>query len=144
MVSRTSSFGNSTSSVVGHSGGTRVNLPKLIPKKFNGDLMKRSAFWDSFESSIHHHPDLSDIDKFNYLCTLLESTASEAISGLKLTSTNYRVAITILQKRFGNKHQIITKHMDLLLNIEPITFQHNLKGYSTYMILLTLNPKFVA
>lgn len=58
-------------------------------------------FWDSFESSIHHHPDLLDIDKFNYLCTLLEGTASEAISALKLTFTNYREAITILQKRFG-------------------------------------------
>ena len=126
MVSSISSFGTPTSSVVGHSRGTRVKLPKLVPKRFNGDLTKWSTFWDLFESSIHHH--LSDIDKFNYLCTLLEGTASEAISGLKLTSTNYREAITILQKRFGNKHQIITKHMDLLLNIEPITFQHNLKG----------------
>ena len=74
------------------------------------------------------HPDLSDIDKFNYLCTLLEGTASEAISRLKLTSTNYREAITILQNRFGNKCQIITRHMDLLLNIDPVTSQHNLKG----------------
>ena len=103
---------------------TLKQLNNEAPKKFNGDLTKWLMFWDSFESSIHHHPDLSDIDKFNYLCTLLEGTASEAISGLKLTSTNYREAIT----RFGNKCQIITKHMDLLLNIEPITFQHNLKG----------------
>lgn len=127
-ISSTSLLGTPTISVTERSHGTRVKLPKLVPKKFNGDLTKWSTFWDSFESSIHHHPDLSDIDKFNYLCTLLEGTASEAISGLKLTSTNYREAIAILQKRFGNKRQIITKHMDLLLNIEPITFQHNLKG----------------
>ena len=68
MVSNTSSLGTPTSS----SHGTRVKLSKLVPKKFNGDLTKWSTFWDSFESSIHHHPDLSDIDKFNYLCTLLE------------------------------------------------------------------------
>ena len=128
IATSTSLIGTPTSSVVGHGHGTRVKLPKLVPKKFNGDLTKWSTFWDSFESSIHHHPDLSDIDKFNYLCTLLEGTASEAISGLKLTSTNYREAITILQKRFGNKRQIITKHMDLLLNIDPVTSQHNLKG----------------
>ena len=85
-VTITSSFSTPTSSVAEHGHGTIVKLPKLVPKKFNGDLTKWSTFWDSFESSIHHHPDLSDIDKFNYLCTLLEGTASEAISRLKLTS----------------------------------------------------------
>ena len=128
VVSGASLLSTPTSLVMGHSHGSKVKLPKLVPKKFNGDLTKWSTFWDSFESSIHYHPDLSDIDKFNYLCTLLEGTASEAISGLKLTSSNYREAITILQKRFGNKRQIITKHMDLLLNVEPVTLQHNLKG----------------
>ena len=32
---------------------TRVKLPKLSLKRFNGDLTKWSKFWDSFESSIH-------------------------------------------------------------------------------------------
>lgn len=107
---------------------TKVKLPKLALKRFNGDLTKWSTFWDSFESSIHNQPDLSDIDKFNYLNTLLEGPASEAISGLKITTTNYNEAVAILRKRFGNKQQIITKHMDMLLNIDAVTSQHNLKG----------------
>ena len=81
-----------------------------------------------FESSIHFHPDLSEIDKFNYLHTLLEAPASDAISGLKLTASNYTEAITILKKRFGKRQQIITKHMDLLMNIDPVASPHNLKG----------------
>lgn len=107
---------------------TKVKLPKLSLKKFNGDLTRWSTFWDSFESSVHGNPDLSDVDKFNYLNSLLEGTAAESVSGLKLTAANYNEAIVILKKRFGNKQQIITKHMEVLLSIDPVTSQYNIKG----------------
>ena len=71
----------------------RVRLPKLTIKPFNGDLTAWTAFWDSYESSIHNNPSLSDIDRFNYLRSLLEHVALEAISGLPLTSAKYREAI---------------------------------------------------
>ena len=51
----------------------------------------------------------------------------DAVSGLKLTAPNYTEAITILKKKFGNRQQIITKHMDLLMNIDPVASPHNLK-----------------
>ena len=107
---------------------TKVKLPKLSLKKFNGDLTKWSTFWDCFESSVHGNSELSDVDKLNYLNSLLEGTAAEAVSGLKLTAVNYSEAIAILKKRFGNKQQIITKHMEILLHIEPVTSQYNIKG----------------
>ena len=75
----------------------RVKLPKLSLKKFNGDLTQWVTFWDIFESSIHSNPSLTRIDKFNYLSSLLESTAAEAISGLKLTAANYEEAIASLK-----------------------------------------------
>ncbi len=105
-----------------------VKLPKLTLKRFNGDLTRWTAFWDSFQSAIHDNPSLSDVDKFNYLNSQLEGPASEAIAGLKLTSANYGEAVAILQRRFGNRQQIISKHMDMLLNINAIASQHNLKG----------------
>lgn len=71
---------------------------------------------------------MSDVNKFNYLNALLEGPASETILGLKITTTNYNEAVAILRKRFGNKQQIITKHIDMLLNIDTVTSQHNLKG----------------
>ncbi len=108
--------------------GHRVKLPKLTIRPFNGDITMWTTFWDSYESAIHNSTDLSDIDKFNYLKSLLERTAYEAIAGLTLTSANYHEAITVLKKRFGNKQQIISKHMDILLYVEPVTSQHNLKG----------------
>ena len=50
------------------------------------------------------------------------------LHGLTLTSANYREAISILKKRFGNKQQIISHHMDVLFNTEPVVSQHNLKS----------------
>ncbi|CAB4014273.1 Hypothetical predicted protein, partial [Paramuricea clavata] len=98
-------------------------------KKFRGDITTWSTFWDTFESVIDKNPSLSDIDKFNYLNSnsLLENTAADAISGLTLTSGNYNEAIIILKKRFGNKQLAINKHMDILLNLDPVTSVQNLK-----------------
>ena len=106
----------------------RVKLPKLAIRPFNGDVTTWTTFWDSFESAINSSTGLTEINKFNYLRSLVEKSAAEAISGLTLTADNYKEAVSILKKRFGNKQQIITKHMDILLSLEPVTSQHNLRG----------------
>ena len=110
------------------SHGTKVKLPKLALKKFNGDLTKWTTFWDIFESAIDTNPDLTDIDKFNYLNSLLEGAAFESVSGLKLTAANYTKAMTILNRRFGNKQQLVNNHMEGLLNIDAVTLHYNIKG----------------
>ena len=106
----------------------RVKLPKLSIKKFNGDLTKWVTFWDSFDSSIHSNPSLSNVDKFNYLNSFLESTAAESVAGLTLTSANYEEAVATLKRRFGNTQLIINKHMDALLNLPAVSSHHDIKG----------------
>ena len=105
---------------------SHARLPKLNIRPFNGDIRKWTTFWDSFESSIHSNTTLSDVEKFTYLQSLLEHSAREAISGLTLSSANYSEAISVLKGRYGNKQKIIALHMDTLLNLEPVTSQHNL------------------
>ena len=58
---------------------------------------------------------------------MLEGSAANAISGLSLTTANYSEAITILQKRFGNKQQVVNKHMDALLELDAVTSMRDLK-----------------
>ena len=94
------------------SAGLKTKLPKLTLKKFKGDIKEWIPFWDSYSSSIHDNPDLNKIDKFNYLTSLLESSAAEAISGLKITAANYDEAVEVLKQRFRNKQQIFNSHMD--------------------------------
>ena len=103
----------------------KVRLPELTLKKFDGDVTAWTSFWVSFESSIHLNTDLTDIDKFNYLRSLLELSTLESIAGLTLSSTNYTVAVAIL-KRFGNKQSQITKHMEALLGLDVVTSSRDL------------------
>ena len=51
-----------------------------------------------------------------------------AIAGLKLTAPNYKEAVDILHKRFGDKQQIISQHMDTLLELESVASASNVKA----------------
>lgn len=106
----------------------KVKLPKITLPRFGGNLLKWSAFWDSYESAVHTNRGLSDVDKFNYLRSLLERTAYDAIAGLTLSAANYAEAVDILKKRFGDKQLIVSKYMEALLAIEPVTSDGNLRG----------------
>jgi hypothetical protein len=64
----------------------------------------------------------------NYLRSSLQGPALNAISGITLTDANYREAVDVLKERFGNKKQIIDKHMDALLSVEVVTSDNNLRG----------------
>ena len=131
-VERPSATNSSTSTVsvfaTRSTRETRIRLPKLELRRFNGELTSWMAFWDSFEAAIHNNDELFSVDKFNYLNTLLEGSAATAVAGLTLTSKNNGEAMEILKKRFGNKQMIIAKHMDILMNLEAVSSQHDLKG----------------
>ena len=103
------------------SAHNKTRLPKLILNKFDGDLTKWHSFWDSYDVAIHSNPELSSVDKFTYLRTLVEHSAKDAISGLSLTAANYDEAIDVLKTRFGDKQRIISKHMEILLGAESVS-----------------------
>lgn len=107
---------------------TSVKLPKLTLRPFSSDLTQWFTFWDSFSAAVHNNSQLVGVDKFNYLKSLLSGTALEAIQGLALTEANYKEAVAILQQRFGNRQQIIDKHMDQLLKVESVTSPRNIVG----------------
>ena len=92
--------------------GTRPKLPKLHLPKFSGDITKFRTFWNSYESAIHRNPEMSPIDKFNYLRALLDGPAANAIQGLNLNYANYTAAIELIKECYGKTQQIISAHMD--------------------------------
>uniref|UniRef100_A0A1X7UZS4 Uncharacterized protein n=1 Tax=Amphimedon queenslandica TaxID=400682 RepID=A0A1X7UZS4_AMPQE len=109
-------------------GVSRIRLPEITLSKFDGNLTKWSLFWDVFESSVYKNATLTDIEKFIYLKSLLESAASDAISGMTLFAANYKEAVAVLQRRFGNKRFIIGKHLDSLWNLDTISSVNNTKS----------------
>lgn len=99
----------------------RAKLPKLTLQHFHGDPTKWYSFWELYEAAVHSNEELTDVEKFTYLRSLLEKLALDAISGLALTSDNYQEAVEILETRYGNKQLIISKHMDILLDLQSVS-----------------------
>ena len=97
----------------------KAKLPKLVLPKFRGEVTTWMRFWYSYKSAVHDNVNLSKIDKFNYLRSLLEGAASQAIQGLALSSDNYDSAVEILEQRFGKTQQIISAHMEEILKLQP-------------------------
>ena len=116
-----------TSNSFSYGLGVKAKLPKISLKRFHGDPMLFSPFWDSFVSAVYENQALSDVDKFNYLKTLVEGTAAAAIRGLPLTADNYEAAKNILKKRFGQPQVIINAHMEGLVKIAGVASDSNLK-----------------
>ena len=44
---------------------------------------------DSYESAIHLNGSLTDVQKFNYLKTMVDGEAGRTIEGFALTNANY-------------------------------------------------------
>ena len=96
---------------------------------FEGDITQWIPFWDLYESAILQNSTFTEIDKLNYLRSLLKGTSCEAISGLMLTAANYGEAIMILKKRLGNKQAIISRHIDALMALDAVTSNSNTRAH---------------
>ena len=89
-------------------------------KCFSGDYTCWKSLKETFEATVHRRTDLPNIEKFTYLRSLLDKTASQAIQGFPLTADNYTAAWRLLNERFCNEEIIISSHMNKILNISPV------------------------
>ena len=80
-----------------------VKLPQLDMPTYKGDRLKRTEFWDTFETTIDKNCSLSEVEKLKYLNSKLTGEAKLAVSGILLSNENYKVAIEILKERFGDQ-----------------------------------------
>ena len=92
-------------------------LPKLELPTFSGNSLHWQGFWDSFESAIHNNPNLSGVQKFNYLKAQVLGDAAQVIEGFPLTNANYEQSLNLLKERFGNPSKIVNAHMNALVQL---------------------------
>lgn len=91
-----------------------ARLPKIELPMFSGKHTEWYEFTQGFASLIHSNPNLSDVDKFLYLKSRVTGAAAQAIEAIDITANNYRIALSILKKRFDNKRLIFNSHVDEL------------------------------
>ncbi|XP_028413518.1 uncharacterized protein LOC114536352 [Dendronephthya gigantea] len=111
---------NLSKASTGSEPSVKSKLAKLSLMRFSGDPKLWHAFWDSFSAAVHENDEVSKVDKFNYLRSLLDGIAASAIEGFSLTKENYDAAINLLQDRFAKTQIIVSSHMDALLKLNAI------------------------
>ena len=109
------------------SSSVQVKLPKINLCKFNGDPCSWVPFFDGFQAAVDKNPNLSTIDKFNYLRGLLEGPALATIAGITLSDVNYQQALDHLKNRFVNPQLIISSHMESLYKLKEVDTVHDIQ-----------------
>ncbi|KAK8782725.1 hypothetical protein V5799_015934 [Amblyomma americanum] len=110
------------------SAAQRIKLPKLELTKFDGKRKNWQPFWEQFEVAVHKNTELSNIDRLNYLKTLLTGEAVTAIAGLQASGDCYSDAVDILRQRFGNPEALVQDHMQGLIDVKPVFSARNVRA----------------
>lgn len=97
-----------------------VKLPTIKLPTFGGDYLLWLEYKDTFESMIHNNDNIPSINKFHYLRSSLEGSASVVIKSIEFSSSNYNVAWNLLCERYNNKNILINNHLKALFNFEAI------------------------
>lgn len=66
-------------------------LQKLELSSFDGDVLKWQSFLDSSETTVHLNVNLTDVQRFSYLKSQLESDAARTIDSFALLKPAMRV-----------------------------------------------------
>ena len=107
---------------------SQCKLAKLELPVFSSYPLEWQGFWDQFNVAINLNESITDIDRFNYLKRYLSGQALSSISGLSMSSTNYKEAITILQERYGNPQVLISAYMESLLKLGKVKIKDDVKA----------------
>ncbi|XP_058840607.1 uncharacterized protein LOC131696092, partial [Topomyia yanbarensis] len=97
-----------------------VRLPELKIPDFSGDYDEWMNFHDLFSTLIHTNGQLSAVQKFQYLKTVLKGDALRLVQSLAVSAANYAIAWDLIKKRFDNKNFLIKQHFSALLSTPSI------------------------
>ena len=84
--------------------------------------------------AVNSNPNLEGIQKFNYLRAQLTGDAARVIAGFPVSNTNYIQDVDLLKIRFGEPQNIISTHMQALLNLpRPTSELSSLRQFYDFM-----------
>ena len=97
-----------------------LKMPKFSLPNFDGQYQNWTPFYERFMASVDSSKTLPDIQKFNYLKSSLVGEASQLISYLPLSNTNYKIALKILIDHYDNQRLIMNTHLAAIFNLKPL------------------------
>jgi len=101
-----------------------VPLPKISIPTYSGLIDEWPEFNSLFNSLVHENLSLSNVEKFHYLKSFLNSDAASVISTYQLCGELYPLAYQALQGRYNNKWRLTQLHIDKILNFPKLATNH--------------------
>ena len=102
------------------SGSNNLKMPKFDLPKFDGKYEKWTPFHEQFMTSVDSNANLPDIQKFNYLKSVLTGEASQLIPHLPLSNSNYQIALNSLTDRYDNPWLIVKTILRAIFQLKPL------------------------
>ncbi|XP_046480969.1 uncharacterized protein [Neodiprion pinetum] len=103
------------------SSNVPVRLPQIQLSNFDGNHEDWAPFYDMFTALIHENKDLTLVQKFQYLRSALKGRAFKTIESLETTGRNHEDALTMLNKKYDRKRQVIERHWNALSEFPRVT-----------------------
>ena len=110
-------FDNASSS---RSVSNNLKMPMFDLPKFDGKYENWKPFHEQFMASVDSNASLPNIQKFNYLKSALTGEASQLISHLPLSNSNYQIALNSLTDRYDNPRLIVKTHIRAIFQLKPL------------------------
>ncbi|XP_018394542.1 PREDICTED: uncharacterized protein LOC108773280 [Cyphomyrmex costatus] len=114
-------FAQESSVATEHLKLPRVNLPT-----FSGAFDEWIPFRNMFQSMIDSNIALPEVQKMQYLISVLKGEARDVIGSLEVSDENYVEAWEMLKERYDDSGWIIQKHIKALFEISVIPKENHL------------------
>ncbi|XP_049871362.1 uncharacterized protein LOC126370525 isoform X2 [Pectinophora gossypiella] len=98
-----------------------VNLPPINIPTFTGKYTEYKTFIGIFNAVVHKDKRLEKIQKFYYFQMFLQGEPYNLIKNLPMLESSYDEALKIIDERYNNEFKIKMEHLNLLLDIQPLT-----------------------
>ncbi|XP_070518858.1 uncharacterized protein [Cardiocondyla obscurior] len=98
----------------------RVKLPETPLPIFHGKYEEWLTFKNKFRDLIDSQSDLSELSKLNYLKASLKGEAANKVNIFTIDGTNYSKAWEILERAYGDKRILVSRHLSLLRNMPNV------------------------
>lgn len=97
-----------------------IRLPKIDLPRFDGTYKNWPSFRDLFKVLVHNHAQISNVQKLQYLKSVLDGEAHTLLQSVSITDANYPSAWQALLTRSDNDRIIISTLLETLMNVESV------------------------
>ena len=83
----------------------RIKIPRIKLLEFDGDIKEWATFKSTFYAAVDSQ-NLSEIEKFTYLLTVLKGPVKELVRNYAVTPQNYCLVLELLEKHYGQSERL--------------------------------------